>query len=104
MPIYVGILDVDQAAEFALILKSYLADSNTILVCSSDFCHWGKSFDFTKTFKNSTDPIHRQIELLDGEALSLIEQGDLTGFCNYQSETGNTICGEYPIMILLATM
>jgi AmmeMemoRadiSam system protein B len=85
-------------------LKKYLIEENTILVCSSDFCHWGKSFDFTKTFKNSTDPIYRQIELLDGEALTLIEQGNLSGFHNYQNETGNTICGEYPIMILLALM
>lgn len=36
--------------------------------------------------------------------MSLIEKNDTKGFDKYIEETGNTICGEFPIRILMHTL
>jgi predicted class III extradiol MEMO1 family dioxygenase len=36
--------------------------------------------------------------------MSLIEKNDTKGFDKYIEETGNTICGEFPIRILMHTI
>lgn len=53
------------------------------MICSSDFCHWGNSFEYTNLFKNSKLPIYKQIELLDNNALVSIEKGNLGEFEDY---------------------
>ena len=36
--------------------------------------------------------------------MGLIEKQDLSGFTEYLNNTGNTICGENPIKLLLSTI
>ena len=38
---------------YGALLAPYLTDASTLVVVSSDFCHWGRRFRFT-----STDPSH----------------------------------------------
>lgn len=46
------------------LLAPYLGQEGTVFVVSSDFCHWGKRFDYT--YYNKEDgPIHSSIEALD---------------------------------------
>jgi MEMO1 family protein len=36
--------------------------------------------------------------------MALIERHDIKGFTKYIDETGNTICGENPIKVLISTV
>ena len=38
------------------------------------------------------------------QGMRLIEQQDACGFCSYQREFGNTICGQHPISVLLRAL
>lgn len=49
-------------------------------------------------------PIWQFIEELDKAGMKLIEKNDLKGFMKYIDETGNTICGEHPIKLLMNTI
>ena len=68
-----------------------LLDEDTLLVISSDFCHYGKRFGYTP---NLTHPIWQGIQQLDLEGFDAIRNGN---FSEYLKRTKNTICGRYPI-------
>eukprot|EP01104_Vermistella_antarctica_P015940 TRINITY_DN5338_c0_g1_i2.p1 TRINITY_DN5338_c0_g1~~TRINITY_DN5338_c0_g1_i2.p1 ORF type:complete len:233 (-),score=31.54 TRINITY_DN5338_c0_g1_i2:56-754(-) len=103
VPIMVGSLNKDTRAHFAKLLAPYLDDHQNLFVVSSDFCHWGKRFDFTS--HNADDgPIYKSIEAMDREGMGHIAQQDGTAFDKYLSTTHNTICGRSPIALLLKTI
>ena len=56
-------------------LAPYLGDPKTVFVVSSDFCHWGASFDFMY-YDKSKGEIWQSTEALDREGASLIEKQD----------------------------
>ena len=62
VPIMVGILTNEQAILYGKLLGSLL-DEDTVIVCSSDFCHWGEDFDYTPT--QPSIPIAEFIKTLD---------------------------------------
>ena len=79
---------------------------------SSDFCHWGKRFDYyylpgavsdliAVYLLLESDPIHKGIEELDRAGMDAIETQDPGKFYDYLDRTDNTICGRHPIGILL---
>lgn len=74
-----------------------LWDERTLVVASSDFCHYGPSFDFEPFGR--TDREH--IAQLDREGIDRILALDAAGFESYMTRTRNTICGEAPIGVLL---
>lgn len=88
-------------------LLPLLADPATLVVISSDFCHWGERFDFTNydagavAAKGRAGIIADGIEAMDRRGMALIEARDGAGFARYLAETGNTICGRNPIEVLL---
>jgi AmmeMemoRadiSam system protein B len=49
-------------------------------------------------------PLHESIKALDKKGMDIIEQCNLTEFLDYMAETNNTICGRFPIQILLAAI
>ncbi|KAI3645395.1 hypothetical protein MP228_008323 [Amoeboaphelidium protococcarum] len=105
VPIVVGHLDnksVMDAYAFELSRCSLNAQSlqsqQIRVIVSSDFCHYGKRFRYTP-FK---ERIHSNIVQMDHDGMKLIENQDLDGFLSYLDTTGNTICGRYPICILLS--
>ena len=47
VPILVGNTSDSTQADYAQVLAPYLADSENVFIISSDFCHWGRRFDYT---------------------------------------------------------
>lgn len=74
-----------------------LVDSDTLVVASSDFVHYGSNFGYTPFREN----IPEQIEKLDMGAYEHIANLDSKGFLEYKRKTGATICGYIPVAILL---
>lgn len=123
VPIVVGMLTRETAADFAAMLAPLLADSGTIAVVSSDFCHWGLRFAYTRyqapdrapvTLTQRTPrevyshfPIHASIAALDRQAMDKISRADgdmraaAEAFAQNLALTRNTVCGRNPIYLLL---
>lgn len=126
VPVLVGQLSTDACREYAMCLAEYLADPRTLFVISTDFCHWGARFRYTryqapqdkpvmlstqtKSHVRDCFPIYKSIAALDEEcmaAISFDSQGAARARAEYLEclrRTQNTICGRYPIMLLLTTL
>ncbi|KAK5580894.1 hypothetical protein RB653_000918 [Dictyostelium firmibasis] len=100
VPIMVGSLSVDLEELYGKILAPYFDDPENFFVISSDFCHWGERFSYTR-YENRDVPIYKYIEELDRKAMKIIEGGDPLQFSKYLKETKNTICGRCPIAVML---
>lgn len=100
VPILVGSLSPSREALYGRLLAPYLRRSDTLFVVSSDFCHWGGRFGYTRGVEHAP-AIGEFIERLDGEAMSIIETLQPAAFTDYLKRTGNTICGRHPIGVLL---
>jgi AmmeMemoRadiSam system protein B len=100
VPLMIGNLNTHAEEFFGKVLSEYLKDDKTLFIISSDFCHWGASFDFTYYDKKDGE-IHQSIERLDKEGIKYIEEQDIEAFSSYLEETENTICGRHPISVLL---
>ncbi len=99
LPLIVSSLDGVGIKRAAAALRSVI-DSETLLVVSSDFTHYGADFRFTPF----QDDIRHQVRKLDLDAFDLIRRGDGEGFHAYIERTGATICGAQPIRLMLATI
>ena len=86
-------------SEIAKVLSTFW-DEDSLWVISSDFTHYGLSFDYTPFTEN----VPEELKKLDGEALDLIKIKDFDGFQKYLDRTGATICGAEPIKILLTML
>jgi MEMO1 family protein len=96
VPLVVGELERTDYDTAAAALKQYCT-TETVVVASSDFTHYGPRFGYT--------PFHGKVKenlaKLDGDAIKKITARDTDGFLNYIEQTGATICGSRPIGILL---
>ncbi|VGO12198.1 hypothetical protein PDESU_00749 [Pontiella desulfatans] len=99
VPVVCGELGVSGAKGIAKTLLENL-DSETLVVVSSDFTHYGRSFGYLP-FK---DDIKQNLESLDLGAFRLIKEKKLPDFLQYIENTGATICGRSPIAVLLAML
>jgi AmmeMemoRadiSam system protein B/AmmeMemoRadiSam system protein A len=97
VPIVAGQCSPAQINSAANTLLS-LVDSDTLVVASSDFVHYGSNYGYTPFGEN----IPEQIKKLDMGAYEHIANLDSKGFLEYKRKTGATICGYIPIAILLA--
>lgn len=112
VPMLVGQVDAKSEAKYGRLLAPLLMKEGTVFVISSDFCHWGAQFGYTrvgspglaKTYRDGPHPDNARIEGLDREGMALIEQQDADGFRKYLHREGNTICGRHPILVLLETL
>ncbi|MCX6910805.1 MAG: AmmeMemoRadiSam system protein B [Verrucomicrobia bacterium] len=96
VPLVVGDMTPRERATLAGALLP-LWDERTLIVASSDFCHYGPSFDFEPFGKTDREHIAR----LDREGIERILALDADGFESYMARTRNTICGQAPIGVLL---
>lgn len=104
VPIMVGALDDAAEAAAAAALAPLLADPATLFVASTDFCHWGARFRYTECPPGAPS-IADGVEAMDREGMALIEAGGGSApFRSYLARTRNTICGRYPVSLLLATL
>jgi AmmeMemoRadiSam system protein B/AmmeMemoRadiSam system protein A len=99
VPIVAGQCSPQTVQKVASILKS-LVDSNTLVVASSDFVHYGPNYDYVPFDQNIPDGLKK----LDMGAYDYISKLDSTGFSQYCDRTGATICGRVPIAILLSML
>ncbi len=100
VPVVIGQLeDETETRLIGGVLKRFLRDGD-IVVVSSDFCHIGPRYQY-QPFKNN---IKDNVFLLDKEAYTYINALDLEGFFNFRDRTGATICGFYPICVLLSIL
>eukprot|EP01132_Coremiostelium_polycephalum_P003949 gene3949-4932_t len=100
VPIMVGHLNVELEKMYGELLYKYFDDPTNFFVISSDFCHWGERFDYTR-YDKSLGEIHESIEHLDKRGMKMIETGDPLQFSQYLKETKNTICGRCPIAVMM---
>ncbi|KNC82451.1 hypothetical protein SARC_05266 [Sphaeroforma arctica JP610] len=100
IPVLVGQIDPTQASHYGQLLATYLTDPATVCIVSTDFCHWGAHFDHRPVDKKYAE-IHLSIEATDRLGMTLIEHKDTQGFEDYLHRTGNTICGRYPLQVML---
>jgi len=97
IPLIVGNVSREQLSTAASLLAPYI-NKDTVLIISSDFTHYGPNFNYIPF----TDAIQQRIKQLDSGALHAIQNYDLNAFLTYIKNTGATICGAYPIALLLA--
>lgn len=127
VPIMVGQLSSQLQVDYGAVFAPYLANPENFFVISSDFCHWGRRFNYQpipehlvslgskrKKELQHVDGSEKQeifefISALDHEAMAIIERGakqsgTRCAFEQYLTHTRNTICGRMPIAVLLAAM
>lgn len=121
IPIMISHTDEKFMSKMADILSEYLKDESSTFVVSSDFCHWGSRFGYTKYTPTGTlkdlesirifskiSPaglsISESIEHLDNLATTIASTGSSKKWDEYIKKSGNTICGHKPISILLRTL
>jgi len=91
-----GQVDVKSASEA---LVPYFG-SNTLLIASSDFTHYGPDYGFEPFLDKVPERLHECLDQASGRVAAL----DRDGFSNYCAATHDTICGEMPIKILIETL
>ncbi len=100
VPIVCGNLTKDDIVRLSKALRNKLFDRETLWVTSSDFTHFGASFGYVPFQQN----IPERLRELDQRAINFILDLDFTGFVDFVEETGATICGRFPIALLLAVL
>lgn len=75
-------------------------DERTLVIASSDFTHYGPDFDYTPF----TNRVREQLYGYLDAASSAIAARDRKAFRAHCEKTGDTICGRFPIDILLGVL
>lgn len=120
VPILIGDNDGPREKEFGALLAPYLQDPETAFIVSSDFCHWGTRFSYTKYVPGpdkldqlrslsrrdapTETPIHEGIRVLDQLAMDAVAGGAHDDFVANLARTGNTVCGRHPIGVTMAAI
>lgn len=99
VPIVAGQCSLETIVKVGIILKS-MVDTETLVIASSDFVHYGRGHGYVPFTEN----IPEQIKKLDMGAYDHIAKSDTKGFLEYIEQTGATICGRIPIAILLSML
>lgn len=100
VPLVVGEISSEFSKKFGSFFKKYLMDDETCFVISSDFCHWGKRFEYTY-YDESKGKISQSIESLDKKGMEMISSLKSKNFKDYLNQYKNTICGRNPILLLM---
>ncbi|CAE8626386.1 unnamed protein product [Polarella glacialis] len=112
VPILVGQVSAGLESQYGRLLAPYLEEEGTFFVISSDFCHWGAQFGYTRTgspalaetYRHGPHPDNARIEGLDREGMAFIANQDANGFRQYLARDHNTICGRHPILVFLEAL
>ena len=102
MPIMVSETDYEETAKSLIkAIKEYeKKGKKVIIIASSDFTHYGVNYGYVPFSKNVKENMYD----LDKAAINLILKLDSDGFLEYCTKTGATICGKYPIYVMLEIM
>lgn len=99
VPLVCGYVGAAQREAVARALVPYLG-TNTLLVVSSDFTHYGPNYDFIPFSEKVPERLREWLSQSAGQIAAL----DAEGFDRHCTETHDTICGEMPIRIALALL
>ena len=97
VPILVGSLSAADELRYGKILAPWFEDPQTLIVVSSDFCHWGERFDGFRPYDAKFSTIADSITALDTQSMKAIENGEPDEF----EKTKNDICGRHAISIMM---
>ena len=103
VPLIVGALGRDQMGMCVRAI-SRLMDSETLLVVSSDFTHYGSDFSYTPYGTNGGTDVRASVAADDAKAIKFITSCDADSFASFISQTGATICGHLPIELALRSL
>lgn len=120
VPIMISSINEDTENEIVNQLLPYFKDETNAFVISSDFCHWGSRFGYTTyitdegenvltnnliSLRSSTKlkslAVYESIEILDKLAMEVATMASSSKWKQYIELTGNTICGQRPIQLVL---
>jgi AmmeMemoRadiSam system protein B len=102
VPVLVGSHEaIDELAALGRGLAE-LDDGDTLYVVSSDFTHYGASFDYLPFPPLDPEFVSAELRRLDFGAIEAIRHGDREAFVDYLRSTGITICGRGPIQAFLS--
>ena len=97
VPLIIGQESLDEIKKIGKLLKETIKDyaKEIIILVSSDFTHHGPNYGYMPS---------KDIKEMDMKAINLIKEAKTEELYNYHQETGITICGIYPIMMLLESI
>lgn len=75
---------------------------DTLFIASSDFTHYGRRFAYTPYKAESIDQLEQLVERLDRSVMEAAAAPDLEEYWTVINRQPVTICGRYPISILVA--
>ena len=108
LPVMCGSLSTESEIFFGEKLREIIHRPEIITVVSTDFCHWGRRFDYQPTPNDAVNvrdssrmPIHDFIEQMDRRGMDLIAAREPGAFAAYLKETRNTICGRHAVAVWL---
>jgi hypothetical protein len=78
-----------------------LRDGGTLFLVSSDFTHYGRSFDYLPFPPAGAEAVRRRLRELDMAAIRAVLGGEAAAFRRHLEETGDTVCGRVPITAFL---
>jgi len=99
VPLLVGGAEGTSSRDFTEAAAALLpwVDEHTLLVASSDFTHYGPNYGYVPF----TGDVRRSLEDLADEAAAPLLRCDYDGFIDHLRKTGDTICGRWPICLML---
>jgi MEMO1 family protein len=88
--------------KFGLDLKEAIIESGkkVVIIISSDFTHYGRNYHYIPF---SAD-VKKNIYDMDRKFFDFIEMLNVNGFMGHLDDTMDTICGAFPIAVLLKTL
>lgn len=100
-PVLVGQCNDEVYDKYARILAKELQKEGTICIVSSDFCHWGKNYNFYPDLlqRYEGDTLSARIQAMDEEGIDSVFSNDVRKFRDYLEMTDNTICGSGPLAL-----
>lgn len=97
VPLIVGQLTLDEVRQVADQIRGLLGRGD-LVVASSDFTHYGPRYGYLP-FRGEVAAQLRELDLL---AFDKVASADIAAFWRFKHETEDTICGFYPVSILMA--
>lgn len=95
VPILVSGSGLQEIDKFAKVISEIIKDRKIFVLASSDFTHYGPSYDFVPFKENVRENLYK----LDSEIISKILRLDASGFL--QSAEKSTVCGYSSIACLI---
>lgn len=100
VPVLIGFLSREDVVRLAVTLQPW-EESETLVVVSSDFTHYGARFDYLPFPARDAASVRARLHELDGGAFAALCAGDVDALDRYIEQTGVTICGRYPLLTFL---